>query len=110
MALLLNVDDRTHIFSLIKQCYPDADPLEKILDWVFDLAETRVVGVDKSNALGISDFGDTEMFVLENLLKDKSDNEIQKAFADENAAAHAEKVVDSIAKIRTSVIFRPLLN
>ena len=110
MALLLNVDGRARIFSLIKQRFPDADPVEKILDWIFDLAETRVVGIDINNALGIPDFGEAEMFVLENLLKDKPDDEIVKTYNDENPGAESTIASDAIAKIRSSVIFRPLLS
>lgn len=105
-ALLMNVDDRQHILALIKQRFPDADPREKILDWVFDLAETRVVGVETSNALGIPEFGDTEMFILESLLDDKSDEQIAEAKSDVSADA----VSAAISKIRSAVIFRPLLN
>jgi hypothetical protein len=109
MALLLNIDDRTRIFSLIKQRYPDADPIEKVLDWVFDLAETRVVGLEASNALGIPDFGNAEMFVLEKLLHGNSDDEIRSAFAAENPGADTSLADAAIAKVRAATIFRPLL-
>lgn len=107
MALLMNVDDRSRIFSLITQRFPDADPVEKVLDWVFDLAETRVVGVETSNALGVPNFGDAEMFVLENILNGKPDDEIMAEYAAENPGSEAN---DAIAKVRSAVIFRPLLN
>jgi hypothetical protein len=106
MALLLNVDERERIFGLIKHRFPDTDPIEKILDWVFDLAETRVVGVETPNALGIPDFGDPEMFVLENLLHGKTDDEIRHVLASENPDT---EIGDAITKIREAVIFRPLL-
>jgi len=107
MALLMNVDDRDRIFSLIKQRFPGAEPVEKVLDWVFDLAETRVVGVETSNALGIPHFGEAEMFVLENILNGKGDDEIIQAFAAENPGSD---VVEAIAKVRRAVIFRPLMS
>lgn len=107
MALLLNVDERKQIFSLIKKRFPDADPIEKVLDWTFDLAQTRVVGVETSNALGIPEFGEPEMFVLENLLNGKTDDEIRQAFTAENPGA---EIGDSIAKIRNAVIFRSLVS
>ncbi|MEQ1604013.1 MAG: hypothetical protein ABL999_04020 [Pyrinomonadaceae bacterium] len=107
MALLMNVDERERIFSLIKQRFPDADPVEKVLDWVFDLAETRVVGVETSNALGIPNFGDAEMFVLEGILNGKADDEISVAYGAENPGSDAS---DAIAKVRNAVILRPLLN
>ena len=109
MALLLNVDERDRIFALIKQKFPDGDPIEKVLDWTFDLAQTRVVGVETSNALGIPDFGEPEMFVLENLLHGKSDDEVRAAFAAENAGADAATIGVGIEKIRKAVIFRPLV-
>jgi len=110
MALLMNVDSRARIFSLITQRFPDVDPVEKVLDWVFDLAETRVVGVEVSNALGIPEFGDSEMFVLENLLKDKPHDEIVNAYVKENPGAEPASVTNAVAKIHGSTIFRPLLS
>jgi len=92
MALLLNVDGRERILQLISQRFPDGDPVEKILDWVFDLAQTRVLGLETSNALGIPEFGDAEMSALEHVLR----GTVQ---ADDEATT----------KIRNAVIFRPLL-
>jgi hypothetical protein len=109
MALLMNVDGRERILSLVKQRFTDGDPIDKILDWVFDLAQTRVVSVENSNALGIADFGETEMFVLENMLRDKTDAEIEKVFLKENPTADATAATGAIAKIRGAAIFRPLL-
>ena len=81
----------------------------KVLDWVFDLAQTRVVGLDTSNALGMPDFGDKELFVLEHLLRDKSDDEIRRAFAAESADADPAAIEAALTKVREAVIFRPLL-
>ncbi len=109
MALLLNVDGRKRIFSLIKHRFPDADPLEKVLDWTFDLAQTRVVGPDNTNALGIPGFGETEMFVLENMMHGKTDTEIADMFQAENPDAASSVPDEAVSKIRNAVIFRPLL-
>ena len=109
MALLLNVDGRTLIFDLVKHRFPDVDPVEKILDWVFDLAETRVVGIESTNALGIADFGETEMFVLEGLLKGNSDEQIRAEFSSELQSPAGRSIDTAIDAIRTSVIFRPLM-
>ena len=109
MALLLNVEGRERIFGLIRQRFPDADPLEKVLDWVFDLAQTRVVGIESTNALGIPGFGDVEMYALEHLLHAKSDEEIAAGFVSENAGSEPDLIGSAITKIRGSVLFRPLL-
>lgn len=100
MALLLNADSRERIFSLIQQRSPDADPKEKVLDWTFDLAQTRVVGIETSNALGIPDFGDLEMSVLEEILDGKSDEDIRASLPNADAG---------LEKIRNAPVFRPLL-
>jgi hypothetical protein len=109
MALLLNVDGRDRIFSLIKQRFADDDPVEKVLDWTFDLAQTRVMGVDNSNALGVPDFGEAEMFVLENILRGRSDGEITQSYLTENPHADQTAINEAISRISAAVIFRPLL-
>src|SRR4029079_3243997 len=55
-ALLLNVEDRDRIFALIRDRFPESEPIEKILDWAYDLSQTRLAGMQNQNALGISPF------------------------------------------------------
>ena len=111
-ALLLNVDGRERILSLIKTRFPDADPLEKVLDWVHDLGKTRVVGVNTPNALGIENFDDVDLSILENLLRGKSDAEAVYAVKTEYGIEKMSAIdVDGkLVRIRESVIFQPLLS
>jgi hypothetical protein len=109
MALLLNVDRRDLILDLIKHRYPETDPVEKILDWVFDLAETRVVGIDSTNALGIIDFGEVEMVALEGLLRGQNDEQIRKEFSPKSQSKGVRTIHEAITAVREAVIFRPLL-
>ena len=109
LALMLNLDNRERIFSLIRQRYADADPIKKILEWVFDLSQTRVFGIEAANALGVPDFGEPEMVALENLLHGKPDDEIAAIFASENPDSEPGIIISAIAKIRGSVVFRRLL-
>ncbi len=111
-ALLLNVDGRNRIFSLVKERFPDADPIDKILDWSYDLAQTRVIGVNTPNALGIENFGDIDLSILESLLRGKSDAEAIEALSAEYGT---EKLTEAdpdgkMSRIRNSVIFWPLLS
>ncbi|HKO96944.1 MAG TPA: hypothetical protein VJU86_08130 [Pyrinomonadaceae bacterium] len=69
LALLLNVSSREKILDLVKQRFPETDPVEKILDWVEELSQTRVLGSSEPNALGIEGFSDDHVIVLENLLR-----------------------------------------
>jgi len=109
LALLLNVEGRERIFSLIRERFPESDPLDKILDWTFDLAQTRVLGENVPNALGIADFDDTDLSILENLLLDKPEGEIQQILETEYGAANLNNLPERIEKIQKSVIFQPLL-
>jgi hypothetical protein len=113
LALLLNVEGRERIFDLIKTKFPDAEPLDKVLDWVYDLSRTRVMGMNNSNALGVENFDDFDLMVLENLLQDKSDaatiEAIKADLPPENAETLDENIRQRIEKIKAAVIFQPLL-
>jgi hypothetical protein len=114
LALLLNAQGRERIFGLIKKRFPESDPLEKVLDWVFDMSQTRIFGANPPNALGIADFDNFDLFVLENLLKGKSEEEMRESLRSEYTAEEAEKLVENldgkIERIRRAVIFQPLLD
>jgi hypothetical protein len=109
LALLLNVEGREQIFALVKERFPDKEPLDKVLDWTFDLAQTRVLGQNIPNALGIVDFDDTDLFILENLLQDKSNDEIQTILANEYNAGTVENLFERIEKLQKAIILQPLL-
>lgn len=113
LALLLNVDGRDQVFALIRQRFPDADPLDRVLDWTQDLANTRVVSVEGNNALGIPDFGDVDLLVLEQMLLGKTGNaivaELRSQYGDTT-----EGLLDTLdekeARIRAAAIFRALFS
>jgi hypothetical protein len=113
LALLLNIEGKERIFALIGSKFPEDKPLEKILDWVYKLANTKVLGMNIPNALGIADFDDFDLMVLEKLLEDRSDAEtidaIRAEMPDEDAENLSENIGRRIEKIRTAVIFEPLL-
>jgi hypothetical protein len=113
LALLMNVEGKERILSLIKERFPEADPIEKVLDWTFDLAQTRVLGVNIPNALGIADFGNLDLFILENILKGNSDEEMRAALQTEYPAENIESLEQSLTektkRIWQSIIFEPLL-
>ena len=110
-ALLLNIEDRDTIFRLIGSRFPGVDPVEKVLDWTHDLAHTRVVGVNTPNALGIEGFDDVDLSILESLLRGKSEEGAREALTSDYGAERLAPVdVDGkFARVRESVIFRPLL-
>ena len=114
LALLLNLEGKENIFSLIKKRFTDADPMDKALDWIFDLSQTRVLGLKIPNALGIEDFDDFDLFVLENMLKDKSNEEIgaslKKDYPSNNADELEKSLPSRVEKLEQSAMLQPLLS
>lgn len=112
LALLMNVEGKERIFELIKERFPDSEPIDKILDWTYDLSQMRVVGLNIPNALGIADFGDFDLFVLECLLKGMSEAETRETLQSEypaDAENLSQSLAEKINRIHQSVIFQPLL-
>lgn len=113
LALLMNVEGRERIFSLIKERFSDAEPLDKVLNWTFDLAQTRISGEKNSNALGVADFGVLDLFILENLLKNTPDEETLNALESEYGMRITDEARENISekreKIRNAPVFDPLL-
>jgi hypothetical protein len=107
LAVLLNVDGRKNIYKLIKQRYPDADPQDKVLDWTFDLANTRVMGVDPPNALGVDGFGDVDLLIFEDMLNGKNAAAIADSLKAQGATV--ENVEERILRIETSPLLKILL-
>jgi hypothetical protein len=112
LALLLNVPDREKILELVEQRYPETDPVEKVLDWVEELAQTRVLGSKEPNALGIEGFGDDHIFVLEFLLRGKSIEEIRELSHSEEFQRFAalDDKLDSLTEgLQKAALFKKIL-
>ncbi|MBS1798097.1 MAG: hypothetical protein JSS81_30050 [Acidobacteria bacterium] len=109
LALLLNVEGRDRIFSLVRERFPEKDPLDKVLDWIFDLGQTRVLGQDLPNALGVPDFDDTDLSILENLLQGRTDDETRSVIEREYGAGTVENFPGRLEKLRNNPIFQSLL-
>ncbi len=113
LALLLNIPSREKILDLVKQRYPDQNPVETILDWVEELGRTRVLGSKETNALGMPEFDDSYVFVLECLLQGLSGEEInQRAMAQyppDNAAELITRIPALIGALKHSTLFKSLL-
>ncbi len=107
LAVILNADSRENIYKLIGQRYPEADPQEKALDWVFDLANTRVVGVEPPNALGIEGFGDIDVLILEEMLNGKDAAAIGETISSQGG--NAADLNERIDRIKDSPLLSALL-
>ena len=112
LALLLNIQSRAKILQLVKQRFPDQDPIETILDWVEELGRTRVLGSKETNALGLPEFDDSYVFVIECLLHGRSDAEIEQRAKAEYPAADAAELLKRVPALtetlKQSALFKSL--
>jgi hypothetical protein len=113
LALLLNVPDRKNLLALVEDRFPGSDPVDKILDWSLELSETKVLGLNLPNALGIEDFGDHDLFVLESVLKGRSEDGTKQAIKDTYPPDIAAELLTSLParyeKLRQSILLQSLL-
>lgn len=112
LALLLNISSREKILELVKQRFPETDPVEKILDWVEELGQTRVLGSKEPNALGIEDFSDEHIFVLEHQLRGRSLPEIEALGSNGLQAlkvAH-NRIATLTNSLKSSMLFKDVLS
>ncbi len=108
LALLLNVSNRERVLELVRQRFPETDPVEKILDWVEELSTTRVLGSKEPNALGIEGFSDGHMFVIECLLRGYSPEEAHTKAKDRLGEDYAQIVKPGIDELYRSIPQTPL--
>jgi hypothetical protein len=113
LALVLNISSREKILELVKQRCPDQDPVETILDWVEELGRTRVLGSKETNALGMAEFDDSYVFVLECLLQGLSEDDIYERataqYPPDNAAELKTRVPALMEALKNSTLFKSLL-
>ena len=110
LALLLNLENRDQVLELVSARYPGDDPLEKCLDWISELASTKVLESGFENGLGIKGFGDIDILVLEEIILGLSNQEI---VAKHNSAGDSElnvKISESIKRVEEGVVLATLLN
>jgi len=112
MALLLNVPDRTTVLRLIKERYPESDAVELVVDWVRELATTKVFGSHEPNVLGIGEFDEHHLLVLRQLLAGRALAEIEALVAanPSSAAVSTPSVRELVDHIKALPPFRSLFN
>lgn len=112
-ALLLNIEGRDRIFSLIRERFPESDPVEKVLDWAMELSQTRIAGMQTQNALGIAGFDEFDLQLVEYLLHGRSQDQIadiiREVYPPEKADQLLPNLSDRTAAIRDSIVFSPLM-
>lgn len=105
LALLLNVPERRMVLNLIKQKYPDTDPVELALKWIKEMAAIRIFGSPEPNVLGLKDFETSHLGVFEGLLRGLEDEELTTQLSSSSGLDAG----GLIKRIRASPLFKSIL-
>lgn len=103
LALLLNVPDRVRVLDLVRQRFPDRNPVETILDWIDELAATKTIGSPEPNVMGIADFDDDYLFVFQCLLEGKTLEQTKAAYEDEFSIEAADSSSDKLERLYDAI-------
>ena len=103
LALLLNVPDRNRLLELVRQRFPEQNPVDTIVGWVDDLANTRLIGSSESNVLGISNLDDDYLFVFQCMLEGLTIEQIKSAFEEESSTQQGEAAADKPEQLYNSI-------
>jgi hypothetical protein len=110
LALLLNVPDRVKVLNLVRERFPERDPVETVMGWVEELVNTRVFGSSESNVLGIDNFDDYYLFVFQCMLEGRAleriKDEVKEEFPESSAEDLGNKTDAIYNDIRNSMTFR----
>ena len=105
LALLLNVPERTRVLDLVKQRFPDKEPVEVVMGWVRELSKIKIFGSPEPNVLGIKAIDDTYLEVLAGLLRGLPDEKIRALAGDKPARLPADELA---ANIKSSSLFKSI--
>jgi hypothetical protein len=106
LALLLNAPERTMVLDLIKQRFPDADPVDLAIGWIKEMAAIRIFGSPEPNVLGIKNFEPSHLTVFEGLFRGLSTEDTEKLA--NNRASFEQTSQLSIANVIEGITALPL--
>jgi hypothetical protein len=81
LALLLNLPHRALVLDMIRQRFPDQEPVETVCRWVSELSAIQNVGSPELGVLGAGGFGDEREFLLRRLLAGDSIERVRELMA-----------------------------
>ncbi|ETX03093.1 MAG: hypothetical protein ETSY2_34155 [Candidatus Entotheonella gemina] len=114
LALLLNVPERQRMLDLVRQRFPDQDPVDTVTEWLEELADTQLIGSSEPNVLGIQDLDDDYLFAVRCLLEGQTPEQIHEAFVREYSEAYIadldRSVEDLVQSIQQSLLFKAIFS
>ncbi|WP_257447464.1 cupin domain-containing protein [Archangium lipolyticum] len=104
LALLLVLPERSAIFEMIRQRFPDADPRQKAAEWVSELGESLMMGVEFDELNGeivrLMILGMDDKMVL---------GALGETFSPEDIDSQRQELLKHFAQLRAHPILAPLL-
>lgn len=107
LALLLNVPNRSGVLELIKNRFPDADPVGLAVSWIKELAAIRIFGSHEPNVLGLEGFDASHLVVFEGLLNGLEDEQIV-LLTNQKTSLPKSTIVEALALIRALPLFKSI--
>jgi len=114
LALILNVPDRAKVLDLVKQRFPQKDPVDAVAEWVMELGTTKLLGSPEPNVLGIDYFDEDALFIFRRLLAGRSIEQVKRSIQEEypvDAAASLLEDTDEIYEaFQNSILLNSILS
>jgi hypothetical protein len=110
LALLLNVPERTMVLDLIRQKFPEADPVDLAVGWIKEMAAIRIFGSPEPNVLGLSGFETSHLTLFEGLLRGLSAEETKALAASKSSFPQDPRlpIEDLIERIKALPLFKSI--
>ena len=112
LALLLNVPERAMVLDLIKQKFPQADPVDLAVGWIKEMAAIRIFGSPEPNVLGIKNFETSHLTLFEGLLRGLTVEEIKALAATKSSLPQdAQLTIEGlIERIKALPLFKSIFS
>jgi hypothetical protein len=111
LALLLNVPERTMVLDLIRQRFPESDPVDLAVGWIKEMAAIRIFGSPEPNVLGIKNFEPSYLMVFDGLFRGLSIADIEKSANTKASFVRNPQlpIADVIEGIKALPLFKSML-
>lgn len=108
LSLLLHVPGQKQILDMIRQRYPDADPVERITTWLSELAHGSAQGVKILDVPLDDVWLQVLRYLIEGLSVPDIQGELKKEYPEEEVDAQGPMLHQFSTLVRHASLFRPL--
>lgn len=110
LALLLNVEQRPVMLELVKQRFPDGDPVDAICRWTRELSAAGDAGIAPGSIFGLDDFNAGQQLVFRHLLAGLRLDQIKLlAESDDSTQMSRDEVEQIYERLRGSILLKAII-